>query len=187
MTAYIGIDPGRTGGIASILEGHAAMVRMPQTRNAIMSTLKALCSSETFVTIEIQHVIGIEGRKTAFTIGYQYGFLLGVLETLGARFQEVKAVDWQKEMFRGLPHPTCRKERKALSMQVAEQLFRQGKITDGEADALLIAEYGRRKWIGTEIIAEKEKKSANNWMATQKAAATAIQTAIHAQRKESES
>jgi len=151
---FIGIDPGKKGGIASITPYEVGCWRMPETRSEIAKLLHKYSGIGTFVTIEIQHVIGIEGRKTAFTIGYQYGFLLGALEVLGVCFQEVRAVDWQKAMFRGLPRPKSRKERKALSMQVAEQLFRLGKITDGEADALLIAEYGRRMWLGDKKVCE---------------------------------
>ena len=142
----IGIDPGLHGGIASIKDGHAATVRMPRQRHVIEETLRILCQhANTFCAIEIQHLCGIEGRKTAFTIGYNYGFLVGVLDALGVRFMEVRAKDWQAEMFRGLPKAKTRAERKRQSMEVAEQLFRLGKISDGEADAVLIAEYGRRK------------------------------------------
>jgi hypothetical protein len=149
VNIFIGIDPGKTGGIASIKDGHAATVRMPKTRHLIEETLHCLCQhAGTFCTVEIQHVMGIEGRKTAFTIGFNYGFLLGILEALGVRFQEVRAVDWQAEMFRGLPKAKTRPERKARSKEIAEQLYRLGKITDGESDALLIAEFGRRTWQG---------------------------------------
>ena len=146
---WIGIDPGisksKPGGIAMI-NGHPwpQTQRMPLQRSAIREWLFSWTTGREdriFVTIEKQQ--GRPNMKGVNALMTHYGFLLGLLEAWRLRHEEVNPIDWQRVMLRSMPK-TDRAGRKKQALERAEQLFRLGKITDGEADALLIAEYGRR-------------------------------------------
>ncbi|MDP2895053.1 MAG: hypothetical protein Q8Q12_00665 [bacterium] len=142
MNIFIGIDPGKTGGIASIKEGHAATVRMPELDSVIRDTLAGLVKDpETFVVIEKQQ--GRPNMRGVNRLMEHFGFLRGLVSAWRVRHIIVAPKDWQRETLRGMPE-TDRAGRKKQAIEIADRLFATGKITDGEADALLLAEYGRR-------------------------------------------
>lgn len=164
----IGIDVGEKGGVGSIKDGHAATVKMPTERSVIRDTLAALVHCpDVFVLIEKQGprtVVTKAGSRIFCKGSHQlvgdYHYLLGLLDAWRVRYEIVSPKAWQKRMLCDLPK-TDYAGRKRQSKERAEQLFRLGKMTDGESDALLIAEDGRRRWAGTEIIAEKNPKLSN--------------------------
>ena len=87
-----------------------------------------------------------QGVKSMFSFGQNFGFIKGVLETLKIAYQEIPPQRWKKEF--GL------NDSKAKSIEVAKQLFpntnlkataQSRKLHDGMAEALLMAEYARRK------------------------------------------
>lgn len=84
-----------------------------------------------------------QGVSSTFKTGYGYGLWLGILIGLGIPHLVVSPQMWQKEMYQGAVG-----EGKARSMYVAGQLFPGVHILKskhGRADAILLAEYGRRK------------------------------------------
>jgi crossover junction endodeoxyribonuclease RuvC len=89
-----------------------------------------------------------QGVTSMFSFGQSYGFVWGVLTALGIGYQLVPPTLWKREF--GLLHTE-----KQGSVDVAKRLFpgvsllptdRCRKDSDGMSDALLIAEYARRKF-----------------------------------------
>lgn len=160
---FIGIDPGLNGGLAC-LDQHGNIIEkdvMPVIKIGtktkldicrLVSWIKG-CMSEEFVrmiAIEEQRPMHKQGVTSTFSIGKGFGTIEGICAALNAPYDVIRAVDWQKEMFRGQPKANT----KVLSAKVAQQLFptesfikspRCTNIHDGLTDAVLIAEYIRRK------------------------------------------
>ena len=78
------------------------------------------------------------GVVSAFTFGRSYGWLLGVLDALRIPYEFVTPQKWQKAM------GCLTGGDKNVSKAAAQRLWPSLKITHANADALLIAEYGRR-------------------------------------------
>ena len=78
------------------------------------------------------------GVKSAFTFGQGLGRLEMALTAAGIPFERDRPQAWQKEM-------KCMSGGdKNITKRRAQELFPSLKITHANADALLIAEYGRR-------------------------------------------
>lgn len=153
--AVIGIDPGKSGGIA-LRDGAVTEVwKMPATDGDVLELLRHLwgcCSVGDPVYLEIvgpsrgQDDNRRQGVSSAFEFGRSYGKLEMGIQAVELRLERVAPATWQR--FWKLPTlkqagtPTAKKnEHKAR----AQELFPQLKITHAVADALLIAEYGRRQ------------------------------------------
>lgn len=90
---------------------------------------------------------------SAFTVGQNYGAILGVLTALDVPFEIVRPQVWQREF--GISR--ARGDTKAQAAQVATRLFpevdlrvsERGRVPhSGKCDALLIMEFARRKHTG---------------------------------------
>lgn len=143
---YIGIDPGKKGGIAWLGKKYHAYA-MPDTTAGIYKLINAIAEGlETTAVIEQVQVMGKAfGAKAALSYGQGYGEIIGILTALGIKIVEVRAAAWKKGM--GLT------KEKDDSIALCERLFplvnllptpRCKKPSDGIAEALLLAEYGRR-------------------------------------------
>ena len=122
----IGIDPGKSGGIAVYTEGLMQCWAMPETEADIAQLLRDYGMSGSFCLLEKVHSMPGQGVKSMFTFGRGYGFLRGVLTAQRTPFDDVAPSTWQK----------------------AQQLFPDLHITHKTADAVLICEYGRRTYGG---------------------------------------
>ena len=84
-------------------------------------------------------------------LGYGAGVIEGVVVAKGLKYEKVEPREWQKYFkFPGQK----RGQTKEMSYYRASQLFpdvelktERGRVLDGRADALLIAEYGRRRYM----------------------------------------
>ena len=159
---FIGIDPGITGAIAVLdSEGKVALFDMPvRVRGGKVSKeVSALKLGE--ILREFVGEKEAEGRKAIicvervasrpdqgvagmFSLGDSYGVVRGCVGGLGGFCVDVIPVVWRKGV--GLKAGTG----KEGSLAGARALFgREGlerKKDNGRADALLIAEYARRRW-----------------------------------------
>ena len=133
---YLGIDPGKLGGIAIVGDFTQAW-KTPETERDLHDLIAEL-GGPNFAVIEKVHSSPQMGVKSAFTFGRGYGFLRGLLTAFCIPFEEVSPQKWQKAMA-CLTHGD-----KNVSKAKAQQLWPHLKITHGVADALLIAEYCRR-------------------------------------------
>ena len=133
----LGIDPGKSGGIALVSEGWAQAWPMPDTERDVWDIFEE-CDPVDLAYIEKVASSPQMGVTSAFTFGRSYGFLRGMLVGWRIPFEEVSPQKWQKAM------GCLTKGDKNVSKRKAQQLFPTLKITHATADALLIAEYCRR-------------------------------------------
>lgn len=156
----IGIDPGASGGIASILYGdfepdaHVLDVevhKMPETERDLLDLLASFDGKQVRAYLEKVHASPGMGVSASFTFGRGYGMIRTALIAREIPFDEVTPQRWQKAIG-GLATATkqiaggfAKKRDKNVSKRRAQELFPSvRKITHAYADALLIAEYGRR-------------------------------------------
>lgn len=159
MISIIGIDPGLFGAIACIFsDGRIEIKDTPiykmkkgeKTKTQydlrlMLQYLKNIIPCRVY--IEKTQVFPKQGSVSGHTIGYGAGVWEGMLTALKIPYEVVSPKTWQKEFFTGKAGET-----KALSYKVASALFPnvelvtpRGRVIDGKCDALLLAEYGRRK------------------------------------------
>ncbi len=142
---FIGIDPGKGGGIAALDErGKVLSVeRMPETEADLLASLQQWPDGVTRAVLEKVHAGvfggGRMGSVSAFTFGQGYGTLRCALVASAIPFDEVMPLRWQTVM-------QCRSRGdKNLTKKRAQELFPGVKrITHATADALLLAEFARR-------------------------------------------
>ena len=143
----IGIDPGKTGGVAVIdLRTNEAIVYDMPTITEFAELMRELQSNVLRCFIEKQQVYPGQGIVSSGNLMRHYGELLGVLTALKIPFEEVPPKRWQSVIHGSKHWKKTKKERKRASIDKARQLFPYLEIgkKDGRAEALLIAEYGRR-------------------------------------------
>lgn len=148
---YVGIDPGQNGAYAVISDidmGRIVKV-YPWDDVFFVAEMHALQHSGDGVMVCVEKVGAMPGQgvTSMFNFGKSAGYIEGVLRGLGLPFQLIVPRRWKGEF--GL----IGKEKKA-SVDVARKLFplvslrksnRCRTDSDGMADALLMAEYARRK------------------------------------------
>ena len=142
----IGIDPGKSGGIAWISDGKPCVEKMPETLQdlwELIISIKGLqhwdCRNDCHAYIESVHSSPQMGVKSAFTFGNGFGHLEMALTAAGIPFERVSPQKWQKAL------GCMTKGDKNVSKRRAQELFPTMKITHATADALLIAHYGTKQ------------------------------------------
>jgi crossover junction endodeoxyribonuclease RuvC len=143
---FVGIDPGKRGGIA-IIRTDGELLTYQAMGEAY--ELAAFLSDRKIVRCYVEkcQAMPSQGVKSMFTYGTGYGKILGVLETLKISYDLVQPQKWQRKMIPG----TKKGETKKAALAKARQLFphesfipdRCRTAHDGIVDAVLIAEYGR--------------------------------------------
>jgi len=138
----IGLDPGANG--SAVLLRSERKVDIAQfskmTQADITNALREwayeplLCHAY----LERVHAMPKQGVSSTFKFGVNFGFLVGCLTALKIPFEYVTPNTWQKAL-------SCQSHgNKNVTKQKAQQLFPNEKVIHANADALLIAEYGRR-------------------------------------------
>ena len=150
-TLFIGIDPGKSGGIAHIHAINSHIETVPYSNEALLQILEDIyygasdCQSIICCLEKVGAMPG-QGVVSMFNFGQSVGYIKGVLEAFRIPYQEITPQKWKKEF--GLNSD------KAKSAEVCRKLFpdinllatpRCKKPHDGMAEALLMAEYARRK------------------------------------------
>jgi len=139
----IGIDPGQIGGIAIVGPDMLDAVKMPDTERDVFELLAEWAPLASRAVIEQVGVMPKEGVRSAFTFGRGYGGLRMALIALRMPFQAVAPGVWQRPF--NLPTGKGGKTaKKNVHKARAQEMFPSLKITHAIADALLIAEWGRR-------------------------------------------
>ncbi len=153
---FIGIDPGKSGGIAAVdARGKAFLVTpMPQTERDILDWLTiAKHEDSPRAVLEFVRSSPQMGVSSAFTFGAGYGGLRMALVAVGIPFDQVTPPKWQAAM-------QCRSRGdKNITKRRAQELFPDVKVTHALADALLLAEYGRRVQLGLLTLTQKQTGS----------------------------
>lgn len=145
---YLGIDPGAKGGFAIIdTDVNFPICLEPFNKQEFIVWMDFLKSRQekTICCLERVHAMPKQGSVSMFTFGENYGWLKGALDMAEIPYQEIAPQTWKKEFNLNSD--------KARSVEVARQLFPNSKLipagckkpSDGMAEALLMAEYARRK------------------------------------------
>lgn len=141
----LGIDPGQSGGIAGIDGDDVTAYKMPETEKDIWLLLAAWHGAT--AVIENVHSSPQMGVSSSFKFGKNLGGLRMACLAAGIRMVEVAPSKWQREFnltAKGRKLGQGDTEKKNRNKARAQELFPQLKITHAIADALLLAEYGRR-------------------------------------------
>jgi crossover junction endodeoxyribonuclease RuvC len=150
---YLGIDPGKSGGIAAIHDGSRIIHvwKMPATERDLLDLLAPYNQVPIVVRdplerpgpgviamIEQVGVMPKQGIVSAFTFGKNVGALHMALAAARIPYDQVLPAKWQLVL-------GCRSGGdKNVTKRRAQQLFPTLTVTHAIADALLIAEYARR-------------------------------------------
>lgn len=139
MKTYIGIDPGKSGAIATICGDSIGTCRLTETEADISDWLQSAVNGvDCFAILEQVNAMPKQGVSSTFKFGQSFGFLRGLLIAHKVPFEMVTPSKWQGEM-------KCRsKGDKNVTKSKAQELFPNQKIIHATADALLLAEYCRK-------------------------------------------
>jgi len=146
-TTIIGIDPGLSGGIACWMEDKPLTAfKTPPTEGDLLDLLKTLIVPGKTIAF-VEEVGGFAGKQqpgsAMFKFGRNFGFTLGVLQSLQARIELVRPQKWQKPLSLGTAASCAsRTEWKNKLKACAQRLYPSLKPTLATADALLILDYG---------------------------------------------
>lgn len=154
ISRFIGIDPGGTGGGIAVINGTNPQTykttAMPTTVRDLVDWLAQFAGPSTWAFIEEVHSFPGQGVSSTFAFGQNYGELRGVLsalsKTTGMRWQTVGPKEWQSALkLRKKGKEESKTQWKNYLKGVAQQMFPLADVTLKTADALLLAEYCRRK------------------------------------------
>lgn len=171
LRIVIGIDPGLSGAIALMilnLDGSCQKVQafpMPtkpgakkgmdvsaQGVRACLAWPNQLLGKVELALIEDVHAMKGQGVTSSFSFGRGYGKVLGVLECLDIPYQTVQPQRWKKAVLDGLGREKSDAIRWVQNRFPTLSLLptaKSKKPSDGMAEAVCIAEYGRRLLVGT--------------------------------------
>ena len=148
----VGIDPGKDGAMAIIgLRSDPVLVPFDERNYRDWLSKLALATrngQDGRVSCVVEHVGAMPGQgvTSCFSFGQNFGFILGLLTAFCHPYELVRPAKWKKEF-------SCTKD-KNTSVEVAKRLFpgvslrrteRCTKDHDGIAEALLMAEYAKRR------------------------------------------
>jgi len=148
---YIGVDPGKSGAYAIIAESETgkAVFAYPWDDMFFAMEMASIMQRKAEGIVAAVEKVGAmkgQGVTSMFNFGKNAGYIEGVLTALGIPYQLIPPKKWKGEF--GLNSD------KAASVAVCKRLFpdvslrrsdRCRKDDDGMAEALLMAEYARRK------------------------------------------
>ena len=155
---YIGIDPGKNGGISTIITSNVDsnfnnfVSSEKYSDDNLLNTCREFTGANVVCVLEKVNAMPGQGVVSMFNFGQNYGFIQGVLKAYGIPYELVTPQKWKKEF-------SCTSD-KNTSIEVCKRLFpnvnlkateRCKKDHDGMAEALLIAEYGRRHYNGKNL------------------------------------
>jgi crossover junction endodeoxyribonuclease RuvC len=151
---YFGIDPGKKGAIAwmNAVNNRVDCAPMPLSGSEI-DVLKLhvmlTCPSNfsPVVWMEKVHAMPGNGSVSLFNFGYGVGILHGIIRTLGIPLMLVAPQTWKSVILRDTDKSKqaaidyCKRTFPNVNLKLTARSIRDD---DGLADALCIAEYGRR-------------------------------------------
>lgn len=143
---YIGIDPGKKGAFAVIHKARILSAE-PFDRPTAVRLFHSIARfpEPAVCCLEKVHAMPKQGAVSMFNFGENYGWWKGLLDACRISYQEIPPQTWKKEF--GL------NSEKEKSIDVCRQLFPEAELVppncrtahDGLAEAILMAEYARRK------------------------------------------
>ena len=147
MNVYIGVDPGKKGGYSVLYENGKAE-SYPWDDSGFVKKMSDISSefhkNQIFVLVEKVGAMPGQGVVSMFHFGKSAGFIEGVLNACYLTYELVPPQRWKK--YYGLSSD------KLASIEKCQELFpgtnllataRSHKPSDGMAESLLIANYGK--------------------------------------------
>ena len=138
---HVGIDPGARGGIG-IINGDLVQA-FPYSGQALIEICQ-LYQDKAIVTVEQVHAMPGQGVTSMFTFGKTYGYILGVLEAFQMPYTLVDPRTWKN--YFGVTADKRSSIYKSQEIYPGVNLLpttRSRKESDGMAEALLIARWGK--------------------------------------------
>lgn len=141
---YIGIDPGKSGALGILAPGGIRLLKFDES--AYIEALKPLGGAEAVCCLEHVGAMPGQGVTSTFHFGQNFGWIQGILQAFGIPFELVRPQKWKKEF--------SVTQDKNTSVTVCRRLFPEASLLptprcrkpdDNMAEALLMAEYARRK------------------------------------------
>jgi len=171
---FIGIDPGKMGGISVITENlevihtqSCPVIKTEFDRFGMVELLTRFTKDSKYsihhVVLEDIHAVQVSGRTGAFTMGEGKGIWEGILPSLNLRHSLIQPKEWQALVWKGVKKvmvtsssgktKVC--DTKSTSLLSVKNLFPGLKLTcptkprssiphDGIVDSLLIAYYASK-------------------------------------------
>tara|TARA_R110000851_G_scaffold318579_3_gene482492 strand:- start:288 stop:785 length:498 start_codon:yes stop_codon:yes gene_type:complete len=153
---YIGIDPGKSGGICSIEDNRLRANKCPDSVQGMAELFKDILQDtspkDVFLYIEKVWAMPHDGKSSIFTFGQNYGQWEGVIASFNIIPIYVTPSVWMRhhEVQKGLK----KQERKNILKQMAQEFIDsnsymsyqwKGVATLATADAIMIAKYAIAK------------------------------------------
>jgi hypothetical protein len=149
-----GVDPGAQGGAVNIFQtdvDEPIIEAIPFAKATRYELIQWFCDRVQTSTPSVGFVEKVSaspqmGVVSAFTFGANNERAIMALVAAGIGFEFVQPKEWQRSVGLFYPKGSSHSEHKKLSRQRAQELFPDCgvRITNDIADALLIAEHGRR-------------------------------------------
>jgi len=149
---YIGIDPGKSGGICSIEDNRLRANKCPDSVQGMAELFKDILQDtspkDVFLYIEKVWAMPHDGKSSIFTFGQNYGQWEGVIASFNIIPIYVTPSVWMRhhEVQKGLK----KQERKNILKQMAQEFINtnnymsyqwKGIATLATADAIMLAKY----------------------------------------------
>ena len=154
IEAVIGIDTGKSGGIAVYTGGNTIEALpcpgsprdMADSVNDIVNNFvtKGMPNSKILVAIENVHAFPTDGRSSAFKFGTNFGTWLGICASNKLEVKFISPIVWMKKYREHIIYgdiPKDKLERKRHLKSLAIFYFKDARVTLKTADAILIAKY----------------------------------------------
>lgn len=149
-SVILGIDPGKSGALAAMHMNEKNQILriqiVPFEEMAYRDVLSECAGSGSICCLEKVNAMPGQGVVSMFNFGHNLGFIEGLLQAYKIPYQLVRPQTWKKEF--------SITGDKQTSIDMCKKLFpgvnllatpRSKKENDGMAEALLLAEYARRK------------------------------------------
>lgn len=152
-TIILAIDPGAKGAYAIRWPSGSSAVCKFESESDFLDDMRVIAEQANIdgheVTAYIEQVGGYVGKaqpgSAMFKFGRNFGFILGVCQALGMRIELVRPQVWQ----RSYPTKTTKTENGAQHKRElkdhAARLYPGKRVTLGNADALLLLDYAKKK------------------------------------------
>jgi hypothetical protein len=148
---YYGVDPGKQGGIVVLWEGQIIQsCKTPETERDAWELFTNYPVDRCFAVIErISPGFPGTGKSSIAKLYGHYRMLRAYLVAAGIKFEDPTPAQWQRGLgLVGRGRTESRTEFKNRLKGVAQRLYPSYKVTLNISDAMLMAEYGRRRKTG---------------------------------------
>ena len=154
MTAYIGIDPGQTGGLALVQDAGDLKDVCPMPAidsevsgfllGQIIETWQNSTKDRLIAVIEKVSSMPGQGVASTFKFGKNYGIAIGAVHAMGLPIHFVTPQQWKKT-FSLINKDKDASRQKATELWPSQSTHWPRKKDNGMSDAALIAEHARRE------------------------------------------